>query len=167
MLRESKKLCERGGVLSLMKAAGGGATNAVVGADPAMGSALAEDSTGFISVAAGADSMAAGATAMAGAVLVLDIGEASGSVTATRAFAAGAADAVVEDAFAEAAFAIEDASAEDEFAVEVEAAESDAEAGVDVGAGRPRPSAALADGPNNAKNMAATATLTSSPPDVS
>jgi hypothetical protein len=143
--------------------AAGGATNAVVGAGLAMGSALAEDSTGFISVAAGADSMAAGATAMADAVLVLDIGEASGSVTATRAFAAGAADAVVEDVFVEAAFV------EAAFVLEVEAgaAESDEEAGVDAGAGRPRPSAAKADGPNNAKNMAATATLTSSPPDVS
>jgi hypothetical protein len=63
----------------------------------------------------------------------------------------------VEDAFARAAFA------EGAFALDVE----EAEAGVDAGEGRPRLSAAKADGPNGnpktANNMAATATLTISP----
>ena len=123
-LRESKKLCERGGCLSLMNAAGG-AASAVVGAGSAMVGAMAEDSAGFTSVA-------------------------------TRAFAVGAEDAVFEDEFAEAAFV------GDAFALAVEAAES-AEAGVDADEGTPRPSAAKADGPNNANSMAATATLTSLP----
>jgi hypothetical protein len=85
-----------------------------------------------------------------------DIGGAPGSVTATRAFAVGEEDALAEAAFAEAAFA-----------AAVEAPESEAEDGVDADEGTPRPSAAKADGPNNANSMAATATLTSSPPDVS
>jgi hypothetical protein len=71
----------------------------------------------------------------------------AGSVAATRAVAVGKEDAL-ENAFAEAAFALE-----------VEAAES----GVDAGEGRPRRSAAKADDPNNAKNIAATATLISLP----
>jgi len=75
-----------------------------------------------------------------------------GGVSATRTFAVGAADAVAEDVFAEAAFA-----------AEVEAAESDAEAGVDAGEGTPCLSAAKADDPKNAKNIAATATLISLP----
>jgi hypothetical protein len=53
--------------------------------------------------------------------------------------------------------------AEVAFAVEVEAAESDAEAGVEAGEGTPCRSAAKADDPNNAKNIAATATLISLP----
>jgi hypothetical protein len=102
---------------------------------------------------------------------VPEIGGAWGSVTATRAFAAGAADALAEDVFAEEMFAAEDAFAEatfaveDAFALKVEpvAAESAAEAGVDAGAGRARRSAAKADGDNNANSMAATATLTRLP----
>ena len=120
VLRASKKLCERFGVLSLMKAAGGGATNAVVGAGSAMVGAMAEDSAGFTS-------------------------------EATRAFAVGAEDAAVEGSFVE-----------DAFALEVEAGA--AEVGVDSDEGRPRSSAAKADGPNNANSMAATATLTSFSP---
>lgn len=129
--------------------------------------------TGSAAVAA-AISVAVGATAArAGAASLPDIGGASGSETATRALAVGEEDALAEDAFAEAAFAVEDAFAgdafvEDTFALEVEAAESEAEAGVEADAGRPRLSAAKADGDNGdaktAKNMAATATLTSSPP---
>jgi hypothetical protein len=75
----------------------------------------------------------------------------AGSVAATRAFAVDEEEALAEAAFAEYAFALE-----------VEAAES-AEAGVDAGEGRPRRSAAKADDPNNAKNIAAMATLTSLP----
>lgn len=122
VLRASKKLCERGGVLSLMNAAGG-ATNAVVGA-------MAEDSAGFTSMAAGATS------------------------EATRALAVDEEEVAVEDSFVEDAFALE---------VEAGVAESEAEAGVEAGEGRTRPSVAKADGDNNAKNMAATATLTSLP----
>jgi hypothetical protein len=54
-------------------------------------------------------------------------------------------------------------AAEVAFAVEVEAAESDAEAGVEAGEGTPCRSAAKADDPNSAKNIAATATLISLP----
>jgi hypothetical protein len=68
--------------------------------------------------------------------------------------AADEEDAVVEDFFVEAAFALE---------VEAGAVEDGVAAGEDT----PRPSAAKADGTNNANSMAATATLTSSPPDVS
>jgi len=74
----------------------------------------------------------------------------AGSVAATSAVAVGKEEAL-KNAFAEAAFALE-----------VEAAES-AEAGVDAGEGRPRRSAAKTDDPNNAKNIAATATLISLP----
>jgi len=76
---------------------------------------------------------------------------------------------VAEDAFAGETLAVEDAFAgaafvEDAFALDVEEAESEAEAGVDAGEGRPRLSAAKADGnPKTANNMAATATLTISP----
>jgi len=90
-----------------------------------------------------------------GATSLADIGEASGSVAATRAFAVGAADAVAENVFAEAAFALD-----------VEAG-AKGEAGVDAGAGRPLLSLikAKADDPNanpkTANSMAATATLTS------
>jgi hypothetical protein len=101
-----------------------------------------------------------------GAMSVPDIGEALGSVAATRAFAVGGANAAevsLEGEFVEAAFA---------FALDVEAgaeaeagAESEAEAGVDAGAGRPLLSAAKADDPSGnpktANNMAAMATLTS------
>ena len=124
-------------------AAVGDATNAVVGAGSVIAGAPDE-------VAAGLTSMTAGATS-----------------EAKRALLVGAADAVVvEDSFVEDAFAL-DAFVVDAFALEVEAAESEADAGVDADEGTPRPSAAKADGDNNAKNMAATATLTSSPPDVS
>ena len=81
-----------------------------------------------------------------------------GGASVTRAFEVGAADAVAEDAFAGEAFAVEVA-----FALEVEAAESDAEAEVDAVEGSPRLSAAKADDPNNAKNIAATATLITLP----
>jgi hypothetical protein len=87
---------------------------------------------------------------------VPDIGEALGSVAATRAFAVGGANAAevsLEGEFVEAAFALD-----------VEAG-AEAEAGVDAGAGRPLLSAAKADDPSGnpktANNMAATATLTS------
>lgn len=73
---------------------------------------------------------------------------------ATRALLVDEEDAAVEDSFVEDAFALE---------VEPGAAED----GVDADEDTPRPSAAKADGDNNAKSMAATATLTSSPPDVS
>ena len=111
----------------------------------------AASGTNFISVAL--------ISVAAGAVSVPGIGGAS----ATRAFAVGAEDAVAEDAFAEDEFAVEDAFAGAAFALEVEAAESDAEAGVDAGEGTPCRSAAKADDPNNAKNIAATATLISLP----
>jgi hypothetical protein len=123
--------------LSLMRAAGGGATNAVVGAG-AVSAGVNFISVAFISVAAGAMSVAG-------------IGALSGSVATTRASAVGAEDTVAEDSFAEAAFP-----------ASVEAAES-AEAGVDAGEGTPCLSAARADDPNNAKNIAATATLISLP----
>jgi hypothetical protein len=107
-----------------------------------------------------------------GATSLADIGEASGSVAATRAFAVGAADAVAENVFAGETFIVVDAFAEDVFAeaafvldVGPGAAESKGEAGVDAGAGRPLLSAAKADDPSGnpktANNMAATATLTS------
>jgi hypothetical protein len=151
VLRASKKLCVRGGVFSLMSAAGGAATNAVVGSVAAAAGVTAAG-TNFISVAL--------------------ISVAGGAMSeATRAFAVGA-EALAEDAFTEEAFAIEDifagdafaeaAFAEATFALAVEAAES-AEAGVDAGEGTPCRSAAKADGPNNAKNIAATATLISLP----
>jgi hypothetical protein len=158
VLRASKKLCVRGGVLSLMSAAGGGATNAVVGAASAAAGAVVAGTNftavAFISVAAGV-------------ISVPGIGGASGSVTASTVFAVGAADAVAENSFAEETFAVEDAFAEgvfaeDAFALEVEAAES-AEAGVDAGEGTPCRSAAKADDPRNANNMAATATLITLP----
>jgi len=138
----------------LMSAAGGGATNAVAGAG------ATASGTNFISV--GLISVAAGVMSVPG------IGALSGSVAATMVLAVGAAGAVAEDAFAEATFAVEDEFAEGEFAeaafaLEVEAAESDAEAGVDAGEGTPCRSAAKADDPNNAKNIAATATLMSLP----
>jgi hypothetical protein len=150
VLRASKKLCVRGRVLSLMSAAGGGATNAFVGAG-AVSAAVGGVSAGanFISVAF--------ISVSAGAMSVPETGAVSGSVTATMAFAVGAADAVAEDVFADAAFA------EAAFAVEVEAEESDAEAGVEAGEGTPCRSAAKADDPNSAKNIAATATLISLP----
>jgi len=137
-----------------MSAAGGGATNAVAGAG------ATASGTNFISV--GLISVAAGVMSVPG------IGALSGSVAATMVLAVGAAGAVAEDAFAEATFAVEDEFAEGEFAeaafaLEVEAAESDAEAGVDAGEGTPCRSAAKADDPNNAKNIAATATLMSLP----
>ena len=137
-----------------MSAAGGGATNAVAGAG------ATASGTNFISV--GLISVAAGVMSVPG------IGALSGSVAATMVLAVGAAGAVAEDAFAEATFAVEDEFAEGEFAeaafaLEVEAAESDAEAGVDAGEGTPCRSAAKVDDPNNAKNIAATATLISLP----
>jgi hypothetical protein len=147
VLRASKKLCVRGGVFSLMSAAGGAATNAVVGSVAAAAGVTAAG-TNFISVAL--------------------ISVAGGAMSeATRAFAVGA-EALAEDVFAEEAFAVEETFAEDAFAdaalaVEVEAAESDAEAGVDAGEGTPCRSAAKVDDPNNAKNIAATATLISLP----
>ena len=138
----------------MMSAAGGGATNAVAGAG------ATASGTNFISV--GLISVAAGVMSVPG------IGALSGSVAATMVLAVGAAGAVAEDAFAEATFAVEDEFAEGEFAeaafaLEVEAAESDAEAGVDAGEGTPCRSAAKADDPSNAKNIAATATLMSLP----
>jgi len=129
-----------------MSAAGGAATNAVVGSVAAAAGVTAAG-TNFISVAL--------------------ISVAGGAMSeATRAFAVGA-EALAEDVFAEEAFAVEETFAEDAFAdaalaVEVEAAES-AEAGVDAGEGRPCRSAAKAEDPNNAKNIAATATLISLP----
>jgi len=185
VLRASKKLCVRGGVLSLISAAGGGATNAVVGAGSTMAGAMDEGSAGFISMVAGdtavvvgAVSAAAGAAAAAAGVNFISVGLISvvagvmsvpgiGGASATRTFEVGTEDAVAEDVFAEEAFAVEDAFAGDAFAepafaAEVEAAES-AEAGVDAGEGRPCLSAAKADDPNNAKNIAATATLISLP----
>jgi hypothetical protein len=70
---------------------------------------------------------------------------------------------VAEVAFAGETLAVEAPFAEAAFALDVE----EAEAGVDAGEGRPRLSAAKADGPNGnpktANNMAATATLTISP----
>jgi len=162
----------RGGVFSLIKAAGGAATNAVAGAGSTMAGAMDEGSAGFISMVAGDTAVVVGAVAAgtnfisvafislaAGAVLGPGIGGAS----ATRAFAVGGEDAVAEESFVEAAFAVEDVFAEAAFAFEVEAAESDAEAGVDAGEGAPCLSAAKADDPNNAKNIAATATLISLP----
>jgi hypothetical protein len=176
VLRASKKLCARGGVFSLMSAAGGGATNAVAGAGSTMAGAMDAGSAGFISMVAGDTAVVVGAAAAgvnfisvglnsvaAGVMSVPGIGGAS----ATRVFAVGAEDAVAEDVFAEDAFAVEaafagDAFAEAAFALAVEAAES-AEAGVDAGEGTPCRSAAKADDPNNAKNIAATATLISLP----
>jgi len=171
VLRASKKLCVRGGVLSLMSAAGGAATNAVAGAGAAMAGAMDKGSAGFISVAAGAISAVVGAGASgvnfisvalnsvaAGVMSVPGIGGAS----ATRTFEVGTEDAVAEDVFAEEAFAVEDAFADAALALEVEAAESE-EPGVDAGEGTPCRSAAKADDPNNAKNIAATATLISLP----
>jgi len=111
----------------------------------------AASGTSFISVAF--ISLAAGAV----------LGPGIGGASATRVFAVGTAEAVAEESFVEAAFAVEDVFAEAAFALEVEAAESDAEAGVDAGEGTPRRSAAKADDPNNAKNIAATATLISLP----
>jgi len=106
--------------------------------------------------AAGAGSVAVG-TDSAG------IGDASGSVVATRALAVDETGALVEDAVVEDAFA-------DVFAVEVGAVAAESEAGVDAGAGvNPRPSftgtgtRARADDPKKANNMAAMATLTSLP----
>jgi hypothetical protein len=135
-----------------------------------MEGAMDEVAAGFSSMAAGAIAVAAvaaaaaGATAagtnfisvafisfVAGAVSVPGIGGASG-VTAIRPFAVGAEDAVAEDVFGEATFALE-----------VDAAESDADAGVDAAEGTPRRSVAKADDPNNAKNIAAMATLISLP----
>ncbi len=146
----------------MMRAAGGAATSAVAAAGAAMAGAMDEGSAGLTGGAAGAISAegatvdAAGASAGVNFISVALISVASGvmlvpgigGASVTRAFAVGAADAVAEDAFAGEAFA-----------VEVEAAESDAEAGVDAGAGTPCLSAAKADDPNNAKNIAATATL--------
>jgi len=180
VLRASKKLCVRGGVLSLMSAAGGGATNAVAGA--AMAGAM-DEASGFISMVAGDTAVVVGAvSAAAGAVAAgvnfISVGLISvaagvmsvpgiGGASATRTFEVGTEDAVAEDVFAEEAFAVEDAfagdaSAEAAFALEVEAAES-AEAGVDAGEGTPCRSAAKADDPNKDKNIAATATLISLP----
>jgi hypothetical protein len=83
------------------------------------------------------------------------ISEAAGAISeATRACAVGEEDGAVEGSFAEDAL-------EDEVEPGV------VEDGVDAGEDTPPPSAANADGDNNAKSMAATATLTSSPPDVS
>jgi hypothetical protein len=130
-----------------MSAAGGATTNAVAGSVAAAAGVTAAG-TNFISVAL--------------------ISVAGGAMSeATRAFAVGA-EALAEDVFAEEAFAVEETFAEDAFAdaalaVEVEAAESDAEAGVDAGEGTPCRSAAKVDDPNNAKNIAATATLISLP----
>jgi hypothetical protein len=141
VLRASKKLCVRGGVLSLMKAAGAAATNAVVAG----------------SVIAGAtDEGAAGFTAMAAGAVSEVVGGESGSVTATKALAVDEEDAV------EVSF-IEDSFVEDAFALEVEA--GTAEGGVDAGEGTPRSSLirAKADDTKNANTMAATATLTSLP----
>ena len=134
-------------------AAVGDATNAVVGAGSVKAGAVDEVAAGFTLIAAGAISTAVGATVVAGAASVPDIG-ALGSVTATRALAADEEDAALEDSFVDDAFALE---------VEPGAVEDGVEAGEDT----PLPSAAKADGDNNAKSMAATATLTSSPPDVS
>ena len=121
-----------------MSAAGGGATNAVVGAGAASVAAGA--------VAAGVNFISVALTSVAAAAMsVPDIGGAS----ATRAFAVEGASA-------------EDIFVEDAFAFEVEAAES-AEAGVDAGEGRLCRSAAKADDPSNVKNIAATATLISLP----
>jgi hypothetical protein len=97
--------------------------------------------------------MAAGAVSGA-------VGGESGSVTATKVLA------VDEEGAVEVSF-IEDSFVEDAFAVEAEAGA--AEGGVDAGEGTPRSSLirAKADDPKNADSMAATATLTSLPPDVS
>jgi len=87
------------------------------------------------------------------------IGDASGSVVATRALAVDETGAVVEDAVVEDAFAVV-------FAAEVGAAAAESEVGVDAEAGvNPRPSLtrAMADDPKKANNMAAMATLTSLP----
>ena len=82
----------------------------------------------------------------------VDIGGASGRA-ATSVW--GEAEVVPEAAFAADAEGV--------------AAESEAEAGVDADAGARRPSSprAKADDPKNTNSMAATATLTSLPPDVS
>ena len=77
----------------MMRAAGGGATNAVVVVGSVIAGATAKGATGFTAMAAGAVSGAVG-------------GE-SGSVTATKALAVGEEDAVVEAAFVEDAFAVE------------------------------------------------------------
>ncbi len=143
-----------------MSAAGGAATSAVAVVGAAMAGAMDEGSPGFISMVAGAVAAAGAAAAGVNFISIALISVASGvmsvpgigGASVTRAFAVGAADAVAEDAFAGEAFA-----------VEVEAAESDAEAGVEAGEGTPRRSAAKADDPNNAKNIAATATLISLP----
>ena len=182
VLRASKKLCVRGGVFSLMSAAGGGAINAVAGAGATMAGAM-DEASGFISMVAGDTAVVVGAvSAAAGAVAAgvnfISVGLISvaagvmsvpgiGGASATRTFEVGTEDAVAEDVFAEEAFAVEDEFAEDVFAEDafvlaVEAAES-AEAGVDAGEGTPCRSAAKADDPNNAKNIAATATLISLP----
>jgi len=183
VLRASKKLCVRGGVFSLISAAGGGAINAVAGADATMAGAM-DEASGFISMVAGDTAVVVGAvSAAAGAVAAgvnfISVGLISvaagvmsvpgiGGASATRTFEVGTEDAVAEDVFAEEAFAVEDAFAgdafvEDAFAFAVEAAESDAEAGVDAGEGTPWRSAAKTDDPNKAKNIAATATLISLP----
>jgi hypothetical protein len=165
-----------------MSAAGGGATNAVAGAGSTMAGAMDEGSAAFISMVAGDTAAAAGAVAALGATaagtnfisvalnsVAADVMSVPGigGASATRTFEVGAKDAVAEDVFAEDAFAVEDVFAGDAFAeaafvLAVEAAES-AEAGVDAGEGRPWRSAAKADDPNNAKNIAATATLISLP----
>jgi hypothetical protein len=166
VLRASKKLCVRGGVLSLMSAAGGAATNVFAGAGSTMAGAMDEGSAGFISMVAGDTAVFVGASAAG--VNFISVGLISvaagvmsvpgmGGASAIRAFAVGAEDALADDVFAEEAFTVEDA-----FALEVEAAES-AEAGVDAGEGTPWRSAAKADDPNKAKNIAATATLISLP----
>ena len=129
--------------------------------------AIDRDAAGFKMTAAGAGSVAVGAASAVGFKSVFTdgdegpaaagIGNASGSVVATKGLAVDEAGAVVEDAV------------EVAFAVAVGAA-AESEAGVDAEAGvNPRPSftgtgtRARADDPKKANNMAAMASLTSLP----
>jgi hypothetical protein len=184
VLRASKKLCVRGGVLSLMSAAGG-ASSALIGARlllgrkafPRTGSAAEgaserapagkESATGiFADVASVTPIAVEGTSVFAEVASTPDTVGALGSVAANKGSDFVGADVVfaalmpAAEAGAEATevFAVEDA-----FAVEAGAVEFEAEAGVDADEARPRSSAAKADSPNSANSMAATATLTSLP----
>jgi hypothetical protein len=110
-----------------------------------------------------------GTSVFAGVASTPDTAGALGSVAANKGSDFISADVVFEatlmpaaeaGAEATAVFAVEDAFA---FEIEAGAVEFEAEAAVDAGAGKPRSSAAKADGPNSANSMAATAIFTSLP----
>lgn len=174
VLRASKKLCVRGGCLSLINAAGG-AGSALVGERLVLG--MAFDGAG--SADEGFATKSSAAVAVAGAIFAFEalvvaaLGASGGAVEADRSDFddAGAFTATVapgSEAAGEAAIGAGAVESDVEGVAGVAAEASVGEAGLGDAERGPRSSEANADSPKNANNIAhAMASLTQSPLHVS